>query len=740
MEIAQAGGTIQAIVVEGVQRIEPETVRSYMGLSEGEPFDPLRIDEALKNLFATGLFADVALRREGDTLMVRVVENPIINRIAFEGNRRVRDEVLEREVQLRPRVVFTRTRVQSDVQRLLDIYRRSGRFAATVEPKVIQLEQNRVDLVFEIDEGPATNVQRINIIGNRAFSDSRLREELSTRESRWYRFFSTDDTYDPDRLTFDRELLRRFYLRHGYVDFRVVSAVAELTPDREAFFITFTIEEGERYRVGDVQVDAQLRDLDSATLEPLVLTQTGDWYNADRVENTIQALTDAAASRGYAFAEVRPRLERQQDERVINLVYEILEGPRVYVDRIDIQGNVRTLDRVIRREMQLVEGDAFNAAKLRRSRQRIQDLGFFERVEVTETPSDTAPDRANVVIDVQERSTGELSFGVGWSTSAGPLAEVSVRERNLLGRGQDLRASFSVGERRNQLSLGFTEPYFMDMPVAAGFDLYHINRKLQRESSYDSRTTGGSLRLGYQLDEYLRQDWSYTLRQTTIENVDADASRYIQDQEGTSVLSSVGHSITYDRRDSRLDPTEGYMLRLSTEFAGLGGTETFLRNNLAAAHYWPLADQVVLQVGGTAGYIFGINGKDVRISERYFVGGDDVRGFESAGISPRDPATGDALGGVWSYTGTVQVDFPLGLPQELGFTGRVFTDFGAIGPTEKTSAGGSVEEASSVRLSIGTGVRWRSPMGPINVDFGFPLLKEDFDKTETFRLNFGTRF
>lgn len=735
---AQEARRVQDIIVEGAQRIEPETVRSYLAIAPGDPITSEAIDRSLRNLFATGLFADVTFRREDGTLVVTVVENPIINRIAFEGNRRIPDDALQTEVQLRPRVVYTRTKVQSDVRRVLEIYRRSGRFAATVDPKVIQLPQNRVDLVFEIDEGPETTVHGINIVGNRHYSDSRLREQLVTKEDRWYRFLSADDTYDPDRLTYDRELLRRFYLKNGYADFRVTSVVAELAPARDSFVITFTIEEGERYRFGKVDLRTTLPDLDVNVLWPLVGTVPGDWYDAEQVEEAVQRLTSTIGNFGYAFVDVRPRVERNREERTVELVYEIEEGPRVFVEQIEIQGNVRTLDKVIRREFRLVEGDAFNAAKLRRSRQRIRDLGFFEKVEISNVPSEAAPDRTVIKVDVEEKSTGEMSFGLGFSTSSGGLIDISVRERNLLGRGQALRLGATLAQRRTQLDFSFTEPYFLDRAVSAGIDLYAIERDLEDESSYDATSLGGSLRLGYQITEHLRQDLRYTLRQDEVTNVAATASLFVQAQQGQSILSSVGQTLTYDRRNSRLEPTEGWFVRLNNELAGFGGTERFLRTNLATGEYFTLAEQVILGLTWTGGYIWGI-GEDVRITERYFVGGDNLRGFTSAGVSPRDRATADALGGIWMYAASAQVNFPLGLPEELGLRGHAFTDLGSIGPTDE-NGGSAIREATTPRLSVGVGVAWRSPMGPINLDLAFPILKEGFDETEMFRFDFGTRF
>ncbi|MFQ5954043.1 MAG: outer membrane protein assembly factor BamA, partial [Kiloniellales bacterium] len=430
-----SGDIVEEIRVDGNQRIEAETVRSYMAVKVGDQFDPQKVNQSLKDLFATGLFADVTLRREGTVLVVHVVENPIINRLAFEGNTRITDETLEQEVQLRPRQVYTRTKIQNDVKRILEVYRRSGRFAATVEPKVIQLPQNRVDLAFEIDEGPVTGVSRINFIGNDNFSDSKLRSVIQTKETRWWRIFSTEDNYDPDRLTFDRELLRRFYLSEGYADFRVVSAVAELTPDRRDFFITFTVEEGERYKFGKVEIVSQFEDLDLEALQREIKTFEGDDYNADLVEESIDNLTDAVGDLGFAFVDIQPLIDRDRENRVIDLTYEIQEGPRVFVERIDIIGNFRTLDEVIRREFLLVEGDAFSTAKLRRSRQRINNLGFFSKVELTTIPG-SAPDKTIIQVEVEEQSTGELSIGAGFSTEDGPLGDISIRERNLLGKGQ----------------------------------------------------------------------------------------------------------------------------------------------------------------------------------------------------------------------------------------------------------------------------------------------------------------
>jgi outer membrane protein insertion porin family len=733
---AQTGDAIREIVVEGAQRIEPDTVRSYLLVRAGDLFDTQRIDRSLKSLFATGLFADVRIRRSRDALIVVVVENPVINRIAFEGNRRVGDETFEQEVSLKARVIYNRSKVQNDVNRILTIYRAHGRFGATVEPKVIQLGQNRVDLVFEVSEGELTEVERIRFVGNRAFSDSRLREIIRTKETRWYRIFSADDKYDPDRLTLDRELLRQFYLNNGYADFRVNSAIAELTPDRADFFITITIEEGSRYAFGDTLIEARLRDLDSTDVEEAIEIERGDWYDANKVDETVDALSAAVGTLGYAFVDIRARTKRNREERIIDVTFEVNEGPRSFVERIDIEGNVRTVDEVIRREFRIVEGDAFNASKLRRSIQRVQDLNYFEKVAMDQVPGSDA-DKVIIKAAVEEKSTGSFSVGAGYSSTYGPLGDIGLRERNLLGRGQDIKLSLTIAAKKSEIDLSFTEPYFLGREVSAGFDIFRTQTDLQDTRSHDFEEVGLALRSGYPITEALSQGWTYGFKQTEITDVDVSASQLIKDQSGSELLSQVSHVLTYDRRDSRVRPTDGYFVRLNNDVAGLGGSVRHLRNAVTAGTFYTLADQWILSVTGTAGHIIGL-GEDALFSQRFFIGGDDLRGFANNGVGPRDKSTDDALGGEWAYTGTVEVSFPIGLPTELGVSGRAFTDVGSSGKIEPTT--GDVDDTGSVRASIGTGVTWTSPVGIIGLDFGVPVLKENFDETELVRVNFGTRF
>jgi len=736
MAQSEQGGVVREIVVEGNQRIEVGTVLSYMLLKEGDAFDNRRIDRSLKSLFATGLFADVTMRRQGESLIVNIIENPVINRIAFEGNSKLNDDDLSAELSLRPRVIYTRSKVQNDVKRILTLYRRKGRFAATVEPKVIQLEQNRVDLVFEINEGKWTEVRNIRFVGNRDFSDSRLREVIRTRETRWYRFLSSDDNYDPDRLGLDRELLRRFYLSDGYADFRVLSSVAELTPDRKDFFITFTIDEGNRYTFGKVDTDIRLVDLKPEDVKESVGIEGGDWYDAELVETTIDKMINDIGTLGFAFVDIRPRINRNREERTIDVTFEINEGPRVFVERIDIEGNVRTSDEVIRREFRLVEGDAFNPSKLRRSKKRLEDLDFFEKVDIEQIPGADV-DKTTVKVDVEEKSTGSLSVGFGFSTTTGPLFDVGVTERNLLGKGQNINLDMQLAERQSKVNLSFTEPYFMDRDIAAGFDLFHTSTDNQDASSYNTKQTGAGLRAGYSISEDLRQSWNHTLKQIEIEGVDTSASQYVQDAAGKDIVSELTHGLFYDKRNSATFPTEGYGLRMTNALAGIGGTKRYIRNTFGASKYYPLYDQWVLSFSASAGHILGL-GQDVGLYDRFFIGGDNLRGFATSGVGPRDKSTKDALGGEWMYGGTAELSFPLGLPEEFGLSGKLFSDMGSTGTLNPT--GSDVNDTGSMRVSIGTGVSWVSPFGPIAIDFGVPVVQEDFDEDENIRVNFGTRF
>lgn len=737
-----ADPVVKRIVVEGNQRIEESTVASYMVIKEGSAYTQAQVDQSLKTLYGTGLFADVQIQQADGVVKVKVVENPIINRIAFDGNSKVSLKSLEEEVQLKPRMVFSRAKVQGDVQRILEIYRRSGRFAAQVEPKTVQLGQNRVDLVFEINEGPTTGVSRIIFIGNKAYSDGTLRERIATTESVWWNFLQSNDNYDPDRLTFDREQLRRFYLSQGYADFRVISAVAELAPDRSGFYITFTIEEGERYNFGKVEIDTKLKDIPVSELRDLVRFNGGERYNAELIDKSVDALTLAAGTKGYAFVDIRPRVRRNRDDRTVDVVFKVEEGPRVYIERINIVGNTRTLDKVIRREIRLVEGDAFNRVLINRSRSRIRGLGYFKKVEVNEEPG-TSPDRTVLNVEVEEQSTGEFSVSAGFSSSGDNIVgAASLTEKNLLGRGQFLRLQVSVSNIRQQVDLRFTEPYFMDRNMSAGFDIYNQYQTFD-ESNYEASIRGIGLRLGFPLSEFGRLGLRYTLRQDDIV-ITGPAGDV---QQGVTMLSQAGFTYVYDDKDDPIEPQNGVDFSWSFDVAGLGGDKEYLRTEVSGDWFKRLwYDDLILNVAMSAGYIIAFGTDQLSANDRFFKGGASFRGFKTSGIGPRETAvlgTPPSVGGEAYAIGTVELRFPNFLPDELGIKTALFTDFGTVGlAADKPvcSMFSCIKDDMSLRASAGLSVYWNSPFGPVRLDFSQVLNKEDYDQTESFRFSAGTKF
>jgi len=767
-------GHIQDIRVLGNQRIEAGTIRSYMLLQVGDTFDADRADRSLKALFGTGLFQDVKLDRDGDTLVVRVVENPIVNRIAFEGNKKLTDALLRPEMSLKPRGVFTTAAVQADRQRILDMYSQKGRFATRVEPKIIRLDQNRVDVVYEINDGDATLISRIAFVGNKNFSESRLGEVINSREDTWWRFLSTSDLYDPERVNYDKEVLRRYYLKNGYVDFQVVDATAELAPDRSAFFLTYTLNEGERYRISKVSVNSKLRNISSEDLEPELKIEAEDWYNGDAVDREVESLAEAVRRRGQPFVEVKPRVSRNREKNTVELVFDVTEGPRIYIERIDIVGNTRTEDRVIRREFTVAEGDAFNAAALRRSRQRLQDLGYFEQANgVNMTPSPgSAPDKVVITTQVQERATGEFSIGGGFSTDAGFLVDLGLKERNFLGTGIDAGVNGVLAQRRSSINLSVTDPYFLDRNLAAGLDVFYVQTNNVDIAQYQERRVGFSTRLGYEFNEHLRQLWTYSLIGRNIFNVGSNASIYIKEMAGNSVLSQISQVLSLDYRDSRVNPRSGYILTFGSDFAGLGGTQTFTRIKGDAKAYVPL-DRFTgttdwgLAFAGGAGYLFNMGYQEL-IIDRFFMGGENLRGFQLGGAGPhsvpfKNPNTGadvsgaDSLGGRMIVTGTAELRFPLPLPADLGITGRAFVDVGVLTGSATSKAGciaiippppppassqscPQVYDNPAMRLGAGVGVSWQTPFGLINLDLAPVVLKQKYDQTQIFRFGFGTRF
>ncbi len=729
---APAQDIIQTITVVGMQRLEPDTIRSYIKLRYGEPYSQAAADQALKDLFATELFSDVQIRNERGNVVIQVKENPVINRIVLEGNKRIKDDKILPEIKLASRQIFTRSKVRADVLRIIELYKRQGRFAATVEPKMVALEQNRVDIVFEVSEGPKSKVRQINILGNQEFSDGRLRGQMVTKQARFTRLFSSGTSYDPDRMAFDQQKLRQYYLTEGYADFRVVSAVAELTPDKRDFILTYVVEEGKRYKFGDVKVESQLRDFDGDVLARQLPMKKGEWYNAKLVEDTIERLNETAGTFGYAFADIRPNYERSKDDLTMGLNFVIAEAPRVYVERIDVNGNTLTQDKVIRREFRLAEGDAFNSLQVKRSTNRIKSLGYFqEKFEVEQKPG-SAPDRIILEANVEEKPTGELQLSAGFSSIENFIFQASVQQRNFRGRGQTVGLSGSYSKYSKSVEASFTEPYLFDRNVSFGADIYRRDynsfnfQQSSRRNTYSQSTTGLQLRLGVPLSEYLTAVATYTLNYDQI-SLDqgqffsdrftpgvrqcdpALAGRYLCEALGDRLSSIVGVSFINDTLDNRSRPSRGRLISVGGDFAGLGGSVKYGRLRVNAAQYFAVGGGFVFSISAEAGAIksFDNSGNDaagiddVRLTDRFYLGEPQFRGFDIRGVGPRvlrkplidtngdgtvdgpNPDrkswTDDAIGGKYYYLARAELEIPLGSGvKELGIRPSIFMDAGAV--------------------------------------------------------------
>lgn len=763
VDVAQAA-VASRIQVEGTTRIEDATVESYLTIRPGRPYGPADIDESLKALFATGLFEDVSISQSGSTLIVRVVENPIVGRVSFEGNSKLSDEALSTAVRTTERSVLTRAKVQSDVQNILEAYRRSGRYRASVEPKTISRENNRVDLVFEINEGDKTGIERITFIGNKNFSDGRLRDVIRTRETGLLGFLRTTDTFDPDRLDADQELIRQFYYRHGYADFRIISAVADLDREENVFYVTFTVDEGEEYTFGDIDVQTSLAAVDPESLRSLVRTDPGDSYSSLEVEKTLEDITLEVSKQGYAFAQVRPRANRDFENRTISITYFIEEGPRAYVERINIRGNDRTREYVIRREFDLAEGDAFNRVLLDKAERRLKNLQFFKDVRIS-TARGSAPDRVIINVDVVEQPTGEVSFGVGYSTADGVIGDITISEKNFLGRGQFVRAKVGVGESQETYEFAFTEPFFLGRRISLSLEAYQRSFDANDFRNYDEETTGGSIGFGLPLrEDELRLNVYYNIfnRDVSLDNNanTANISNAIQAGLNERLTSAPGYSLVYNTLDQNFNPNEGFYAKFDQQFAGLGGDAQYIRTTVEGRAYHEVYPEwgVVGMLRAGGGYITSI-GNDLTVQEQFQHSQDWLRGFQPRGIGPRDSQTNDALGGRFYAHVNAEARFPFPwIPKELGLSGAVFADAGSLwdvdpgiencvvtggascGVVGGPAAGTVQSDGFDPRASIGVGVQWISPFGPIRMDFAWAAIKEDEDRTEVFRLSGGTRF
>jgi len=694
--------------VVGNQRIEEGTILSYMLVQPGDSFSGDRVDKSLRTLYATGLFADVSLRRDGSTLVATVVENPLVASINFEGNHNVKEDDLRKELTMKPRAVFSVRQAQQDRQKMLQVYASKGRFAATVEPLLVRLPQNRVKVIFKVVEGPKTTISRVAFVGNHAFKEDQLRGVIDSRESRWWKFLSSSDEFNPSRVDFDRELLRRFYLSQGYADFDVTTLASELSPDRKEFFITFQVSEGQKYHIGKVDIKSTVPKLSAEPYRRWINVNTGDVYNGDKVEKDSDLIENAIRKDNVVFVKVDPKILRNRDKHTVDLEFDIEPGPRVYVERIDISGNTVTRDNVLRREFRFAEGDPQDPTLIRQTKQRLNDLGYFSDVKVTPGQG-SAPDRSIVDVSVVEKATGELSLGGGYSTTSGILGQAGLRQHNLIGTGVDAGINGTIAARESQIDLSATDPYFLERNLVAGADVFYLNNSNRLTSDYSETRIGTSLRLGYAYNDHVTQAWTYSLIDRAVDNIQPTASTYIFDEAGWSLLSQIGTTMTFDWRDSRLQPHSGFVIRVGTDVAGLGGDEHYVRGKIDTSYYIPLESVfnnpdylIALSAGG--GHLFNLQDQE-RIIDRFFLGGDNLRGFLDQGVGPHSvgytecaapfggpPKTGpitpctepyvyrgaDSLGGNTIWTGSAEFRFPLPVSKDFGLSGRLFTDAGGL--------------------------------------------------------------
>ncbi len=754
-------GVVRRIIIDGNERIESSTIVAYLPFGIGDTVGPAQLDLAIKTLNRTDLFSDerVTLDPTNGDLTVRVVENPIINQVVFEGNSALADDKLRDEISVHPRGIFTKSHVLADTQRIIELYRRSGRISATVTPKIVNLPQKRVDLVFEVVEGPKTGILRINFDGNKAFSDNALRDVVVTKESRWYRFFSSNDNYDPDRIEYDREQLRKYYVNRGYYDFKVISSTAELLPDQKNFVITYVLDEGPKYKFGKLTVTtSNVKRLNAGFLRAILPIKQGQPYQADRIEGAVDQLTFAAGAAGFAFVDIRPRQDADPKTKLVNINFDVREGPRVYVERIDVVGNTATQDYVIRRELALSEGDAYNRVLVDRSKLNVKRLDFFKTVDVDQLPG-SAPDRTALRVKVQEQPTGQLSLGAGYSTVDKLLLDVGVEQNNFRGTGQSVSLRASVGSLRQQIDFRFTEPRFLGRNVRAGFDLFSYRYDFSEYSGYESESVGGTLRAGFPLNLNTYLQTRYTIHQDHVsvsdglcDGVSATVSVTLCDQRGNAFYSTVGYTLSFDKRNDPRRASRGFQFDINQDFAGAGGDVHFIKTDVDFSIYHGFSTAFIGKFIAQAGYILPYDGDSIRINDRYYKGGATFRGFETAGIGPRDVSVDEALGGRAYGIGTFELTVPNYLPEQYGIRTSLFSDFGTVGLLDESvkhaadlaaAAAGttsSIRDDLALRASAGISVFWTSPLGPIRLDFSKVLAKTSYDKVEAFRFSTNTSF
>ncbi|RWB29248.1 outer membrane protein assembly factor BamA [Mesorhizobium sp.] len=750
---AAEAAVVSRVEVSGNQRVDADTIRNYVTIKPGKPFSSSDIDDAVKALFGTGLFSDVQINQVGSSLVIKVSEYQVVNQVLFQGNKKLKDNALAAAVQLKPRGTFSQQALDADVEAVKAAYRRIGRDDAAVTTQIMDLGDNRVNVVFNINEGGRTQIAAINFVGNSAYSSRRLSDVISTKRSTILSFVLRDDVFDEDKLRADEELLRRFYYNHGYADFQVISAVGELDETTNKYTVTITVQEGDRYTFGDVSVESTIPEVDAASLQSAVETHKGDVYNAENVEDTIIALTERVAGSGYPFAQVTPRGDRNFENHTISVVYTIDQGTKAYVERIEIRGNDRTRDYVIRREFDVSEGDAFNQVLIQRAKKRLEALDFFEKVEVSTVPG-SEPDQVVLVVDVVEKSTGEFSIGAGYSTggdTSGPSVEGSITERNFLGRGQFIKLSAGGGRNSRDYSFSFTEPYFLGRRIAAGFDIFNRTREYD---DYKSETLGATVRFGLPITDNISTQLAYNISQEKYKLDDdcdpmagCDISQAVLNgiEESPWLKSSVSLALVYNTIDDMKNPHEGIFANVTTEFAGLGGDAKFVKVTARGSVYQTLSEQLDLVgvISGGAGHIQGFGNDDLRIFDHFQSSDRMIRGFAYGGIGPAAPApSDDHLGGTTYFNASAEAQFPMPvIPESFGLRGAVFADAATLYGSKIETA---LVDQSTVdmqwRASVGVGLMWASPFGPIRIDYAIPVLKEDTDEVQEFNFGISTRF
>jgi len=736
----------QSIVIKGNERLDDEAIISYLDISGLKQNSKKALNDSLKKLYESDLFLDAKISNEKGIITVEVKENPVVSDIKIVGNKKMEDDALQSEMSLKKRAIFTKAKLQNDLKRINEIYLKSGRFLTKIEPKIIQKEQNRIEVIFEIFEGPKAKIGDIYFVGNEAFVDADLAEEVSTRKTKWWKFLSSADVYDADRVEFDKEKLRRFYASKGYADFAAISSIAQIAPTKDKFFITFLLEEGIKYNVGEINIVNHVEKFDEKNLYKEILIKKGKVYNADLIEKTVDKMVEVMSEASYAFAHIEPVLKRDRDKKIIDVDFVISETPRIYISQIRISGNTRTLDEVIRRELRFREGDAYNINKINRSKQRLENLGFFEKVTFN-TKRIGNTDKVDLEIEIKEKKTGEINAGVGYSTVNKLTTNAGIKERNLFGTGQELGVNVQKSYSNFTSEINYTKPYFMDHPIDVGFDIFKYQQNKRNTLIYDQDSSGLTVRGDYAMTEFMSHQLRYTLSQQTISNVDSTAPIATQNLQGSFTSSGVGQSFTYDKRDNRMNPKSGYYMSLSQDYAGLGGNINNIKHEGSAGFYSPtFNDDFIFKVLLRGGSVQAVGGEGVRSNYGFFLGGNNFRGFQYAGIGPRVITNGSAVGGAAIggkvyYVGTAEFRFPLGLPKELGINGILFSDNGTVKGVDPVSKKNTaIADSGAMRSSYGLSIAWASPMGPIRLDFARIAKREVYDQTQNFRFSFGTTF